>query len=77
MDADGDAGDDAMNIDEFIQWAERLAEEERKFNEEARRWKPEIPIFGDSLQAVYDLSGVRKFDRISGWLKRARKEAGG
>jgi hypothetical protein len=66
-----------VTIDEFITWAERLAEEERLFNEEARRWRPEQPEFGNALQAVYDLSGLRKFDRILGWLHQARKEAGG
>jgi hypothetical protein len=77
VDADGKAGGDAMNIDEFIRWAENLAEEERKFNEEAKKWKPTNPLFGDALQTVYDLSGSRKFDRIAGWLRQARKEAGG
>jgi hypothetical protein len=77
VDADGNVGGDAMNIDEFIEWAERLAEEEKKFNKEACKWKPENARFGDALQAVYDLSGARKFDRIAGWLRVARREAGG
>ena len=77
MDADGDVGGDAMNINEFIEWAERLAKDEEAFNKEAKKWKPGEPRFGDPLQAVYDISGTRKFDRIAGWLKEARKEAGG
>ena len=77
MGADGNVGGDAMNIDEFIAWAESLAEDEKKFNEEARKWKPKDARFGDPLQAAYDLSGTRKFDRIAGWLRVARKEAGG
>lgn len=66
-----------MNIDELIAWAEELAGEEKKFNEEAKKWKPKNAQFGDPLQAMYDVSGTRKFDRIAGWLKRARREAGG
>jgi len=66
-----------MTIDELIAWAERRAQDDVAFNAELAKWQSDtLPIF-HPLRIAWDSSGSRNNERIVGYLKQARKEAGG
>ena len=63
-----------MTIDELIAEATDLNQRAMRLNKELAHW-PRDGRFGSPMQAAFDLSGTRVFERIAFYLMQARKEA--